>query len=89
MENYNNKSIPFVKNNSYLDYAAELFKRNIGKIVTLHMSFPNDKEEKTFKGIIELIGNDFIIISEPSTGKWYLILIPYLNYAEFEESIDK
>ena len=35
---------------------------------------------------IVLIG--ILIISDPTTGKWYLILMIYLNYVEFEEKIN-
>ena len=87
MDSFENNRIPFTKNNNLI-FAESTFKKNIGKIVSLHMSFPNDKDEKLLKGILEVVGNDFVIISEPSTGKWFFILIPYLNYAEFEEAID-
>ena len=29
-----------------------------------------------------------IILSDPNTGKWYLILMIYLDYVEFEERIN-
>ena len=79
--------IPFVNNDDF--FAEELFKKNIGKIVTLYMSYPNYQETKSFKGIIEGVGKDFVIISDPSNGKWYILIIPYLNYAEFDEEVNK
>ena len=43
---------------------------------------------KIFTGVVEQAGRDHLIISDPSTGKWYLILMIYLNYVEFEENIN-
>ena len=54
------------------------------------MSFPDSNEwrDKTFKGIIEEAGKDHLIISDPLNGNWYLILMIYLNYVEFEEKMN-
>ena len=38
--------------------------------------------------VIEQAGRDHLIISDPSTGKWYLILMIYLDYVEFEEKVN-
>jgi len=40
-----------------------------------------------FKGIIEQSGRDHIILSDPTTGEWYLILMIYINYIKFDERI--
>lgn len=54
------------------------------------MAFPDSIEwrDKVFTGIIEQAGKDHIIISNPQDGKWYLLLLIYLNYVEFEERIN-
>ena len=54
------------------------------------MSYPDSEQyrDKVFTGIIEQSGRDHIIISEPSTGRWYLLLIIYLDYVEFDEQIN-
>ena len=54
------------------------------------LSFPDSVEwkDKIFTGVVEQAGRDHLIISDPSTGKWYLILMIYLNYVEFEENIN-
>ncbi len=55
-----------------------------------YMAFPDSIEwrDKVFTGIIEQAGKDHIIISNPQDGKWYLLLLIYLNYVEFEERIN-
>lgn len=74
---YTQKNEPFMNN---------IIKTNLNKKVKINMSFPNEKQE--FNGIIEQLGNDYIILSEPSTGNWKLLPIIYLNYITFEEKIN-
>ena len=38
--------------------------------------------------IIEQSGRDHIILSDPATGKWYLLLMIYVNFVEFDEPIN-
>ena len=44
--------------------------------------------DKIFTGIIEQAGRDHIILSDPNTGKWYMLLMIYLDYVEFDERIN-
>lgn len=71
-------------------YIENILRLNRGKLATLYFSFPDSVEwrDKTFTGVIEAAGRDHIIISDPKTGKWYMLLMIYLNYAEFEEKIN-
>ncbi len=72
-----------------ISYVENILRFNRGKMAKLFFSFPDSVEwrDKTFSGIIEEAGRDHIVISDPSTGKWYLLLMVYLNYVEFEEPI--
>ena len=36
-------------------------------------------KDREFKGIIEQSGKDHIILSDPSSGKWYLLLMIYVD----------
>ena len=71
-------------------YIENILRLNKGKMVKAYVSFPDSTEwrNKIFAGRIEEAGRDHLIISDPSTGKWYLILMIYLNYVEFEENIN-
>ena len=71
-------------------YVENILRLNKGKIATFYMSFPDSIEwkDKVFKGIIEQAGRDHIIVSNPSNGEWYLLLIIYLDYITFEEPIN-
>lgn len=97
-QNTSNISNPVISgmqaNNNMLtleqSYIENILRLNRGKLATFYMSFPDsvDWRDKTFTGIIEAAGRDHIIISDPKSGKWYLLEIIYLNYVEFEEKIN-
>ena len=71
-------------------YVENILRLNKGKYGKFYVSFPDSVEwkDRVFDGIIEQAGRDHLIISDPSTGKWYMILMIYLNYVEFEENIN-
>lgn len=68
-------------------YIENMLRFNKGKEVKVYMTFPNSNA-KEFMGIIEASGRDYIIISEPSTGKWQMLPIMYLDYITFDEKIN-
>ena len=65
----------------------ELLKLNKGKKVNVVMFFPNSIE-KEFNGILEITGKDHITLSEPSTGKWNVLPINFIEYIVFDENIN-
>ncbi|MFD6441809.1 spore coat protein GerQ [Peribacillus sp. NPDC060186] len=71
-------------------YIENILRLNKGKLVTVYTTFENNKEwnAKIFKGIIEAAGRDHLIISDPQTGKRYLIPMVYLDYITFDEEIE-
>lgn len=71
-------------------YNENIFRANTGKIAHFYMSFRDSVEwrDKVFTGVIEEAGRDHVIISDPKTGKWSLLVLIYLNYVEFEEPIN-
>lgn len=71
-------------------YIENILRLNKGKQVRIHMTFPDSNEfrDREFNGIIEQSGRDHIIISEPSTGKWQLLLMIYVDFITFDENIN-
>ena len=71
-------------------YIENILRLNKGKLGKFYCSFPDSNEwrDTVFSGIIETATRDHLVISNPSTGKWYLILMVYLNYVEFYEKIN-
>ena len=70
-------------------YIENILRLNRGKKVEVYASYPdsNDWRDKIFSGIVEQSGRDHIILSDPKDGKWYLILLIYVNYIKFDERI--
>lgn len=83
--NYNTEYIPDEQS-----YIENILRVNRGKKVSIYQSFADAGEwkDRIFTGIIEQSGKDHIILSDPTTGKWYLLLMIYVNFIEFEENIN-
>ncbi|WP_407643489.1 spore coat protein GerQ [Cohnella endophytica] len=71
-------------------YVENILRMNLGKVATLYMTYENNSEwnAKIFKGVLEAAGRDHIIISDPVTGKRYLLLMLNLDYITFDEPIN-
>lgn len=71
-------------------YIENILRLNKGKTATVYMTFERGSQMGTQKytGIIEAAGRDHIVISEPTTGKRYLLLMVYLDYVEFPGEIN-
>lgn len=89
--NTNNYNTNIVKEDTNMEqsYIENILRHNKGKMVNAYVSFPDSNEwrDKVFSGRIEQAGRDHLIISDVETGKYYLILMIYLNYVEFDERI--
>lgn len=70
-------------------YIENILRLNRGKQVSIYATYPDSNEwrDRVFKGIVEQSGRDHVILSDPKTGEWYLILIIYVNYIKFNEEI--
>lgn len=92
--NSNNYEVNMNNNDTMLpmeqSYIENILRMNKGKKVKAYVSFSDavDWKNKVFEGIIEQSGRDHLIISDPLTGNWYLILMIYLDYVEFMEPIN-
>ncbi|GAB7389316.1 hypothetical protein BSNK01_31540 [Bacillaceae bacterium] len=70
-------------------YIENILRLNLGKMATIYMTFENNPQwnAKVFRGRLEAAGRDHIIISDPATGKRYLLLMVNLDYVEFDEPL--
>ncbi len=80
------QSYPPIYEESYIE---NILRLNKGKQVEIYTSYPDASEwhDRIFKGIIEQSGRDHIILSDPNTGNWFLVLMIYVNYIKFNEQI--
>ena len=90
--NYQDNIVPVGQQDLPMEqsYIENILRLNKGKKIKAYVSYPDsiDWKDSVYTGIIEQAGRDHLIVSDPSTGKWYLILMIYLNYVEFEERIN-
>ena len=77
---------PLTSEQSYIE---NILRLNRGKKAKLHVTVPGSKEQqdRVFEGIIEQSGRDHVIMSNPNTGEWYLVLMIYLDFVTFDEPI--
>ncbi|WP_420805737.1 spore coat protein GerQ [Cohnella thermotolerans] len=77
---------PLPKEESYVE---NILRMNLGKVGTFYMTYENNSEwnAKIFKGVIEAAGRDHIIISDPVTGRRFLLLTLNLDYVTFDEPL--
>lgn len=70
-------------------YIENILRFNRGKIGTFYFTYENNTQwnAKVYRGRIETAGRDHIIISDPQTGKRYLLLMVNLDYVEFDEPL--
>ncbi|GAB3048145.1 spore coat protein GerQ [Virgibacillus ainsalahensis] len=71
-------------------YIENILRLNRGKHVQVYMTFENNDQwnAQVFEGVIEAAGRDHIILSDPQTGRRYLLLMIYLDYVVFDEEIN-
>lgn len=98
--NYNSmmpNSSNMIPNNNYSSelpleqsYVENILRLNKGKIAKFYMSYPDSNEwrDKIFTGIVEQAARDHVVISDPTTGKWYILLSIYMNFIIFDEEIN-
>ncbi|MFD0767636.1 spore coat protein GerQ [Bacillus sp. CGMCC 1.60114] len=70
-------------------YIENILRLNKGKTATFFMTYERGSTlgTQSYTGIIEAAGRDHIIVSEPKSGKRYLLLMIYLDYVEFPGEI--
>ncbi|WP_419761848.1 spore coat protein GerQ [Caldalkalibacillus salinus] len=71
-------------------YVENILRFNRGKMARVYQTFEYNPEwpARVFTGVIEAAGRDHIILSNPETGRHYLLLMVNLDYVEFEEPIE-
>ena len=64
-------------------YIENILRLNRGKMAKFYITVPGseDWQDKIFTGIIEQSGRDHLIVSNPTNGEWYLILMIYLEHS--------
>jgi len=89
-DSFNNTGYQPMALTSEQSYIENILRLNKGKNVRVHMTFPDSVEfkDREFRGIIEQAGRDHIILKDPTTGTWELLLMIYVDFITFDEPIN-
>lgn len=71
-------------------FIENIIRFNKGKIGTFYFTYQGNNKwnAMVYHGRVETAGRDHIIISDPSSGKRYLLLMSNLDWVEFDEQIN-
>lgn len=71
-------------------YIENILRLNRGKVITVYQTFENNSQwnAKIFRGVLETAGRDHIILSDPQTGKRYLLLMVHTDYITSDEELN-
>ncbi|QQE73376.1 spore coat protein GerQ [Brevibacillus composti] len=71
-------------------YIENILRLNRGKVITVYQTFENNTQwnAKIFRGVLETAGRDHIILSDPQTGKRFLLLMVNTDYITADEELN-
>ena len=71
-------------------FIENILRFNKGKLGTFYFTYQGNNKwnAMVYQGRIETAGRDHLIISDPSTGKRYLLMMANLDWVEFGEQIN-
>lgn len=71
-------------------FIENILRFNKGKVGTFYFTYQGNNKWSSmiYRGRVETAGRDHIIISDPSSGKRYLLLMANLDWVEFGEKIN-
>lgn len=94
---FNSSAPPQFNNTNYTSqlpmeqsYVENILRLNKGKVASFYMTFPDSSEwrDRIFTGVVEQAARDHVVISDPKTGKWYILLSIYVDFIVFDEEIN-
>lgn len=71
-------------------FIENILRFNKGKIGTFYFTYQGNNKwnAMVYQGRVETAGRDHLIISDPATGKRYLLMMANLDWVEFGERIN-
>lgn len=68
-------------------YSEDLLNRNVGKRVTMYLTYENNEQwnAQVVTGEIREVGRDFVLLRERKTGKELMLFNINIDYVVFEE----
>ncbi len=71
-------------------FIENILRFNKGKVGTFYFTYQGNSKwnAMVYHGRVETAGRDHLIISDPSTGKRFLLMMANLDWVEFDEQIN-
>lgn len=71
-------------------FIENILRLNKGKVGTFYFTYQGNNQwnAMVYHGRVETAGRDHIIISDPDSGKRYLLMMANLDWVEFDERIN-
>jgi spore germination protein Q len=71
-------------------FIENILRFNKGKVGTFYFTYQGNNKwnAMVYRGRVETAGRDHLIISDPSSGKRYLLMMANLDWVEFGEQIN-
>ena len=71
-------------------YLGNILKLNVGKLGKFYFTYSDSDKwrDKSYVGIVEDVGRDYILIKDPNSEKRFLLSFIYLLWVEFDEELD-
>ncbi|RXI96616.1 spore coat protein GerQ [Anaerobacillus alkaliphilus] len=71
-------------------FIENILRFNRGKVGTFYFTYRGNNEwnARVYRGRVETAGRDHIIISDPASGKRYLLMMANLDWVEFDDRIN-
>jgi spore germination protein Q len=68
------------------EYSEDLMQKNIGRVITVYLTFENNKQwnAKVVTGTLRAVGRDFIVVRDQQTGKDHMFLNINVDYIVFD-----
>lgn len=70
-------------------YVENILRMNRGKIATIYTTHENNPQwaAQVFTGRVENAARDHVVVSDPETGRRYIVLMVTIDYITFDEPL--
>lgn len=82
-------AVPMAGRQEEQTYVENILRMNRGKVATVYTTNENNPEwaARVFTGRVENAARDHVVLSDPQTGKRYIIFMVNIDYITFDEEL--
>lgn len=82
-------AVPMAGRQEEQTYVENILRMNRGKVATVYTTNENNPEwaARVFTGRVENAARDHVVLSDPQSGKRYIIFMVNIDYITFDEEL--